>query len=235
MPAPAKESTLDLGDSLDSSLGPIRILPVNHASLVIGFGDEVLYVDPVGPPERYAHIPRPTAILVTHEHGDHFDPETLGGLIGGRAVPILSSPIAREKMPPELQALTKTLRNGESGSIAGIAVEARPAYNYSHGATQFHPKGNGNGYLLTLGGRRIYVSGDTEDTPELLALRDIDLMFLPMSRPHTMTLAQAANVLNTVRPGVAYPYHYKGTDTAALLPLVTSKGTEVRLRDWYAE
>lgn len=217
-------------DVIDTGHGTLTVQPVNHASLVLISGDVVLYVDPVGGVHRYDSLPRPTGILITHEHRDHLDPETIADLMGGRQVPLIANVAAREHMPTAMRMMTAPLPNGETGSLLGVPVEAHPAYNSGGG---HHPQGSGNGYLVALGGARIYIAGDTEDVPELKALRDVDVMFLPMNQPYTMTPQQVAAVINAVRPGIAYVYHYKGSDPAEVAPLIAESGTELRLRDWY--
>jgi len=205
--------------------------------MVLSFTDQVLYVDPVGGVARYGELPRPTAVLITHEHGDHFDPDTLMGLIGGRSIPMIANRTAYEQMPAALKSMTGVLANGDTGQIAGVQLDALPAYNITEGHTKYHPEGVGNGYTLTLGDVRIHISGDTEDTPELLALTGIDVLFLPMNQPYTMTPEQAARVIGAVRPRIAYPMHYLGSaqaDLDRLVALVPGGAGEVRLRDWYA-
>lgn len=221
-------------DRIETAHGTLVVQPVNHASLVLICGEAVLYVDPVGGARRYGLMPRPTGIVVTHEHRDHLDPDTIADLVAGRQVPLIASVAAREMMPTALRNMTVGLANGESGQIDGIPVTAYPAHNVTEGKTQ-HPEGRGNGYLLSLDGMPVYVAGDTEPTPDLLALTGIGIMFLPMNQPYTMTPGQVAEVINAVRPRIAYVYHYKGSDPAAVPPLVEGSGTEVRLRDWYAD
>jgi len=222
-------------DILPTAEGDLVIQPVDHASLVLMLGDEAVYVDPVGGAGRYAGLPAPTAILVTHEHGDHFDLPTLEALIGERALPIIAAAGVALKLPASLRPLATVLAYGQSAALNAIPVTAIAAHNISEDRLRYHPRGLGNGYVLTLGGQRIYVSGDTEPTPEMLALEAIDVAFLPMNLPYTMVAEQAAEAVRTFRPRVVYPFHYaKGPEAEKFAALLAGfPGVEVRLRDWY--
>ncbi len=224
LPARANPAT----DTLATSAGPLSITPVAHAGLILGLGAEVIYVDPAR--ADYAALPPPTAILVTHAHGDHFDVATLLRLAGD--APILTTEEVLGRMSPGLRSRATALRNGESGSIAGLPVEAIAAYNTTEARQRYHPPGVGNGYVLSFGDTRLYVAGDTEPTPEMLALKDIAVAFLPMNLPFTMSAEQAAEAVRGFRPRIVYPYHFQGADPQILADLVGDIA-EVRLRDWY--
>ena len=154
---------------------------------------KTVYVDPVGGGKPFADLPKPDLVLVTHIHFDHFDPATLEAVMpaGGRTVMVAPKTVA-EKIPETLRGKTtvKVLANGEKTEAAGIAVEAVPAYNTTPGKEKFHPKGRDNGYVLTMGGKRVYIAGDTEDTAEMRALKGIDVAFLPMNLPYTMSVRE---------------------------------------------
>lgn len=225
----AQENELD-GDRIATSDGDIIIHPVDHASLLIGFGSEVIYADPVGGAARYEGLPPPTAILVTHGHGDHFDIPTLEAIAG--SAPILTSQEVFDKLPDALKANATVVANGGSGTLNGIAVAVTTAHNITPDRMQYHPVGVGNGYLLTLGDKVVYVAGDTEPTPEMLALTGIEVAFLPMNLPYTMTPEQAVEAINTFKPTIVYPYHY-GESDLSVLEAGVGDHTEVRLRDWY--
>jgi L-ascorbate metabolism protein UlaG (beta-lactamase superfamily) len=227
----AQEDTLD-GDRLATPDGDIIIHPVNHASLLLGYGDQVIYVDPVGGDERYVGLPAPTAILITHGHGDHFDVPTLEAIAGD--VPIITNPDVFGKLPESLKAQASALANGEDGALNGVAVSAVPAHNTTADRMNYHPVGVGNGYLITLGDKVIYVAGDTEPTPEMLTLSGIAVAFLPMNLPYTMTPEQALEAINTFKPAVVYPYHYGESDLSVLEGAVNAD-TELRLRNWYPD
>lgn len=224
-----EDKALD-GETIETSAGALIIHPVQHASLLLGFGDQVIYVDPVGGAALYADLPAPTAILITHAHGDHFDVPTLEAIAG--TAPILASTEVVGKLPDTLKAQAKAISNGEDGALNSIPVKAIPAHNITEDRLKYHPKGVGNGYLLSFGDKTIYVAGDTEPTPEMLALTGIDVAFLPMNLPYTMTVEQAAEAVNAFKPKIVYPYHYGESDLKVFAAAVGPQ-TEVRLRDWY--
>ena len=216
------------GDAIATSEGDVTIHPVGHASLALGFGAHVLYIDPAK--EDFSGLPAPTGILVTHAHGDHFDGPSLEQIAG--SAPILTTEEVAGKMPEALKAQTSVLKNGESGTIDGIAVDAIPAYNTTEDRKKYHPQGRDNGYVLTVDGSRVYIAGDTEDIPEMRALTDIDLAFVPMNLPFTMDVDQAASAVAEFKPKVVYPYHYKGQDPEAFAAKV-GEGIEVKQGPWY--
>ena len=216
-------------DTLATSAGDVTIQPLNHATLVVSQGAHVLYFDPAR--VDFAGQPAPTAILITHEHGDHFDPDNLSKIAGKAA--IVAPPSVADKIPGALRAQVTVLKNGDSGTVDGLPVTAVAAYNTSPDKAQYHPKGRDNGYVLTFGDKRIYVAADTENTPEMAALTGIDVAFLPMNQPYTMPPEQVADAVKAFKPRVVYPYHYRGTDPQKFADLVGG-AAEVRLRDWYA-
>ena len=223
------EPALD-GDTLATSDGDVIIHPVDHATLLLGWQDQVIYVDPVGGAAKFEGLPAPTAILITHGHGDHFDLPTLEAIAG--TVPILTTEEVLGKLPEALKANATALKNGDEGMLNALPVAAIPAQNVTADRMQYHPPGVGNGYLLKFADKIVYVAGDTEPTPEMLALENIAVAFLPMNLPYTMTPEQAAEAVNTFKPVVVYPYHYKGSDLEAFKATV-GPDTEVRLREWY--
>jgi L-ascorbate metabolism protein UlaG (beta-lactamase superfamily) len=227
--AQTEAAALD-GDTITTSEGDLVIHPVDHASLVLGWGDQVIYVDPVGGAERYEGLPAPTAILITHGHGDHFDTPTLEAIASG--VPIITSQEVFDKLPEALKASAKAMANGDEGDVNAIPLKAVPAYNTTPERSQYHPQGVGNGYVLSFGDTVVYVAGDTEPTPEMLAMTGISVAFLPMNLPYTMTVEQAAEAVNAFKPGIVYPYHYSDSDLDAFEAAV-GDGVEVRLRNWY--
>ncbi|MEO8758763.1 MAG: MBL fold metallo-hydrolase [Devosia sp.] len=216
-------------DTLATSAGDVTIQPLNHATLILSLGGRVLYVDPAK--VDFTGQPAATGILITHAHGDHFDPDNLSKIAG--KAPIVVTEEIMGKLPEALKPQAIVLENGQSGTIDTIPVMAVPAYNTSADKQQFHPKGVGNGYVPSFGDKKIYVAGDTENTPEMEALTGIEMAFLPMNQPYTMTPEQAAAAVKAFKPRIVYPYHSRGTDTTAFADLVGNT-TEVRLRDWYA-
>jgi len=223
-------------DILPTPAGDITITPINHASLVLGFAGLTVYLDPVGSPDRYKDQPRPDLILLTHEHGDHFYPPTLEAI----AMPqteIVGARSAIEKLEGPLAARARILARGETTDFRGFTVTATPAENVSPEKLKFHPPGVGNGYLLAFGGQTVYVAGDTEDTAEMRALEGVDVAFLPMNQPYTMSGQQAADAVRAFRPRIVYPFHYMGGAENEIFATELSgeSGIEVRQRDWYAE
>ncbi len=165
----AQAQELPMADTLATSAGDVTIQPIDHASLVLSWGDQVLYVDPVGGAERYASLAKPTAILITHGHGDHFDVPTLEAL-GAGSVPLVTNGDVFDKLPEALKANATSMANGESGEIAGVPLRAIAAHNTTADRMNYHPVGVGNGYVLTLGDAQVYIAGDTEPTEDMLGL-----------------------------------------------------------------
>jgi L-ascorbate metabolism protein UlaG (beta-lactamase superfamily) len=215
-------------DTLPTSAGNLEVTFVGHGSLFFGFGGQVIHVDPFGKLADYATLPKADVVLVTHAHGDHLDAAALAAVRkpGTRVL------VARA-CEGKVEGAT-VLANGERASVAGVTVEAVPAYNLVHkrpDGSPFHPKGEGNGYVVTFGKTRVYVAGDTENVPEMKALKGIDVAFLPMNLPYTMTPEMVADAVRGFGPRILYPYHFGDTDTARLVALLEDvKGTELRIR-----
>lgn len=232
------------GDRVATDKGDLIVHPVSHASFLMQCGGKTILVDPVGGGKSFAGLPKPDLVLITHGHSDHFDPATLEAVLpgGGKTVVVVPKAVA-EKMPESLRtkAAVKVLANGEKTAAAGVAVEAVPAYNTTAGRDKFHPKGRDNGYVLAIGGKRVYVAGDTEDTAEMRALKGIDVAFLPMNLPYTLSVEKAADAIRQFKPKIVYPCHYRNSDgTKAdferLKKLVgPESGVEIRVLDWYPE
>ncbi len=217
--------------------GEVSVLPVEHASLVLTWKDRRVVVDPVGDPARYGGA-SPLLILVTDIHQDHFSSTTLAALAGKGTRLVVPQAVA-DKLTPDLFNRALVLKNGASTTLGGMTIEAVPMYNLPEDEKSFHTKGRGNGYLVTMGGTRVYIAGDTSDTPEMRALAAIDIAFVPMNLPYTMTVDAAASATLEFKPKRVYPYHYRGTDGKSDIvrfkTLVTTKdpGIEVVLHDWY--
>jgi L-ascorbate metabolism protein UlaG (beta-lactamase superfamily) len=222
-----QEDLFNAGDG-----NPVKITFLGHSSLMIAHGKTVFHVDPVETYANYAKLPKADVVLVTHDHSDHFSPSAISAVSTPDTDLVLTEKCAR-RIPDRL--LRKTvMKNGEAKIIKGTRVEAVPAYNVVHmrsAGVPFHPKGEGNGYVLFLGRLRVYAAGDTENTAEMKALRDIDVAFLPMNLPYTMTPEMAADAALAFRPRVLYPYHYGGTDPARLASLLSgAKDIDLRIR-----
>ena len=217
-------TTYDVETFFTSSGKPVSITLIKHGSLAIYFNGEYIQVDPVGgygkPTDYAAEFPKANVILVTHEHGDHFDKDAIAALTEeGSATLITNARCA------EMLGYGTVMANGDKRTIlADVAIDAVPAYNYTEDHTQFHPKGRDNGFVLTIDGFRIYIAGDTEDIPEMALLHDIDIAFLPVNQPYTMTVDQCVNAARVIGPKVLIPYHFSATDLSAFpsqLPGIT--------------
>ena len=221
-------------DAVPTSRGDLVILPIDHATFLMGWDGKAIYVDPVGGGGRFADLPTPDLILVTDIHGDHMNAETLSAISTPQTTIVAPAAVA-EQLPASLMRQTITLANGETGMFGDIGVEGIPMYNLTEDRLRFHDKGRGNGYVVTVGGTRVYIAGDTEDVPEMRALQNIDVAFVPMNLPYTMTEEQAASGVNAFNPAIVYPYHFQGSDVEKFKMLVEAGGdSEVRVRDWYA-
>jgi L-ascorbate metabolism protein UlaG (beta-lactamase superfamily) len=207
---------------------PLVITFIAHSTLMLKYGETVIHVDPLTEYADYAALPKADIVLVTHEHYDHLDPKAIAAVCRDSTVVILG-PKCGGKVDGAV-----VLRNGDSRAVNGIRIEAVPAYNVVHVRAPnqpFHPKGDGNGYVLTLGARRVYIAGDTENTREMKALKNIDIAFLPMNLPYTMTPEMVADAALAFRPKILYPYHVGETDPKALEKLLAgAKDIEVRFR-----
>jgi L-ascorbate metabolism protein UlaG (beta-lactamase superfamily) len=221
------------GDHLATDAGDILIHPINHATFVMIWNGKTIYSDPVGSATLFQGLPRADLILVTHTHPDHLAAATINAVKATNAV-IIAPVSVFQSLSTTLKNITGTLANGDTTNLFGLSIEAVPMYNLT---TTYHLKGAGNGYVLTIGGRRIYISGDTEDIAEMRALRGIDVAFVCMNLPYTMSVDKAASSVREFRPRVVYAYHYQGyqgSDLNKFKQLVgTDLGIEVRLRKWY--
>ncbi len=226
-------------DVIETSKGPLTIQPVKHASLVLTWNNVTLYADPNGPATDFTGLATPDVVLITDIHGDHFNAETLKGLDLSKATLIVPQAVA-DKMTPELKAKAVIVSNGNSTTQAGVTIAAIPMYNMPESPNAMHTKGRGNGYVLTFGNKTVYISGDTAGIPEMRALKGIDVAFVCMNLPYTMTVNEAASAVAEFKPKIAYPYHYRGqdglSDTEAFKKLVneSDKNIDVRLRNWYS-
>jgi L-ascorbate metabolism protein UlaG (beta-lactamase superfamily) len=223
------------GDHLVTDDGEVTFHPINHATLVMSWKGKMIYNDPVGAATMYQGIPRADLILISHDHSDHFLVSTLNAVTNANAV-IVAPRAVYTNMSTALKSLTLVMTNGATTNVMGVGIAAVPAYNLT---SNYHPKGVGNGYVLTIGGKRIYLSGDTEDIPELRALQDIDVAFVCINVPFTMPGDKARSAVREFRPHIVYPYHYRNQDSsypnlnAFKQQVGTDLGIEVRFRKWY--
>ena len=216
-------------ETFDTAAGTVTITPIQHASLMIEAGGKVIYIDPAM--GDYDGRPQADLVLLTDVHGDHMAPATLDKVKKPGTVILAPEAVA------ETVTGARAIRNGETQEFAGWKIEAVPMYNLKRGPAPgklFHDKGRGNGYVLTYGGKRFYISGDTENIPEMRALKNIDVAFVCMNLPYTMPPEEAAEAVKAFKPKVVYPYHYRGSDLKAFEKALAGTGIEVRIRDWYS-
>lgn len=215
-------------DAINTSAGDVELFFIGHGSLMFRHHGYAIHIDPVSSSGSYKGLPQADLILVTHEHYDHLDTELIGKLRKQETIVICNSASA-----PKLPGC-RTMKAGDRTIINNITIEAVPAYNIINERAKgqpFHPKGVGNGYILTIADKRFYVAGDTENTPEMKSLRNIAVAFLPMNLPYTMTPAMVADAAKAFRPSILYPYHFGDTDTNEIKRLLKDTGIEVRIRD----
>ena len=216
-------------DIIQTSAGDLGITFLGHGSLMFTFAEKVIHVDPFSRVADYAALPKADIILITHEHQDHLDAAALKG-IRMEDTTIVLTELCDQQIDGGI-----VMRNGDMSVVHGLSIEAVPAYNLIHtreSGDPFHPCGHGNGYVLTLGDTRVYIAGDSENTPEMMALSNIDIAFLPMNLPYTMTPEMVANAAHAMQPTILYPYHFGSTDTTLLIDLLRDQQeTEVRIRN----
>lgn len=226
-----KQGDIDMTDD-----GMVEIFPVEHASFVLRWGNTYFYNDPVGE-ENFAGRPAPSAILLTDIHGDHLSTTTLAS-IGGDA-PIIAPQEVVNRLPEDMKARARVLNNGDTMDFEGVTITATPAYNLPDADNaDRHTKGRGNGYILEKNDYRVYIAGDTAATPEMRALENIAIAFLPMNLPYTMGVEEAAEAVLAFKPRHVYPYHFRTpegySDVARFQELVTSQSsTTVTIATWY--
>jgi len=215
-------------DTFPTSAGNVDIHFIGHGSLMFRVNNFVIHVDPVSSSGSYENLPKADLILVTHEHFDHLDPDLISRLRKDETLLF-----SNEKVAAQVK-WAKIMKAGDKNKAGNIAIEAVPAYNIVNMRAlgqPFHPKGNGIGFILSIGDKKIYVAGDTENTPEMKALKNIYVAFLPMNLPYTMTPEMVADAVNTFKPAILYPYHFGDTNTDKIVELLKGSGTEVRIRN----
>jgi L-ascorbate metabolism protein UlaG (beta-lactamase superfamily) len=215
-------------DVIPTAKGDLEITFLGHGTLMMTFGGKTIHVDPYGEAGDYSSLPKADLIFITHEHFDHLDPAALKAIMKPETTVVATKACIGE-LPKAI-----IMANGDTRTVLGLPVEAVPAYNVAHkrpDGNPFHPKGSGNGYIITFGDKRVYIAGDTENTPEMKTLKMIDVAFLPMNLPYTMTPEMVADAARAVRPKFLYPYHFGETDTSKLVKLLQGeKEIEVRIR-----
>lgn len=215
-------------DIIKTSEGDLKIIFIGHGTLLFHFGERWIHIDPYSAVADYHLLPKADLILLTHEHRDHLDLKALNLIKTEKTSVVLTETCSKQVSGGIV------MRNGEMRAVEGLKIEAVPAYNIIHkreNGEPFHPKGVGNGYILTFGGKRVYVAGDTENTPEMKTLKEIDIAFLPMNLPYTMTPEMVADAAKAFKPKILYPYHYGETDPSILLDLLKdTPEIEIRIR-----
>lgn len=236
------QNNMESTEISNSEKSNVIITPISHGTLVLEYENDVFYVDPVGGTAAFEGQKSPTIILITDIHGDHLNVETLEAVATENSKIITPAAVA-DQLPESLRAQTFVLSNFEGKDLtvgsSKLLIEALPMYNLREDALKYHPKGRGNGYVLTLGNERVYISGDTEDIPEMRQLENIDIAFVCMNLPYTMTVKSAADAVLEFKPKKVYPYHYRGTeglsDVKKFKSIVNeeNKAIEVIQVDWY--
>ncbi|MCX6238740.1 MAG: MBL fold metallo-hydrolase [Bacteroidia bacterium] len=214
-------------DTFDTSKGKIVITFFGHSSLMIEAGRQVIYIDPVSAQADFSTLPKAGMVLITHEHGDHLDKKALALITEPQTITIVSQSCK------DLVDKALVFTNGMTETFGNFKIEAVPAYNIVNKRADgiaYHPKGNGNGYVINYGSKRIYIGGDTENIPEMANLKNIDIAFLPMNLPYTMAHQMAADAAKSFMPGILYPYHLGNTDPQLLVDLLKDAKIEVRIR-----
>ncbi|MFZ0641097.1 MAG: MBL fold metallo-hydrolase [Candidatus Acidiferrales bacterium] len=227
----AQAQTARQVQTFQTNAGVVKITPIYHASLLIEAGGKNIYLDPAKP-ANFSGLPPADLILITDIHGDHMDPGSISAL-SKSGTEIFAPPAVVETV-----TAAHPISNGETKTWNGWTVEAIPMYNITRGpspGTLYHPKGRGNGYVLTYGGKRFYFSGDTENIPEMRALKNIDVAFVCMNLPYTMPPDEAAEAVKAFHPKIVIPYHYRGSDLSVFQKDLQGTGIEVRLLDWYPQ
>jgi L-ascorbate metabolism protein UlaG (beta-lactamase superfamily) len=215
-------------DKITTSTGVVEMRFIGHGSLMFKVGDFVIYFDPGRTSGSYSNLPKADLILVTHDHQDHLDPQLISDLQKQETI-MLSNAKSASKVK-----WAQVMKAGDKKTVHGIEIEAVFAYNIKHERAPgqpFHPKGEGNGYVLTIGDKRFYVAGDTENIPEMKNLKNIDVAFLPMNLPYTMTPQMVADAAKSFNPKILYPYHTGDTDTSIIAGLLKNTNIEVRIRN----
>lgn len=214
-------------DEFEIDGGVLKLYFIGHGTLMFDCAGTIIHIDPVGREGDYSKLPKADLVLVTHEHGDHLDAGVIK-MISTESTEVVLNESSRKKFGSGI-----SMKNGDVKTVKGIKIEAVPAYNTTEGRSRFHPKDRDNGYVITCGDKRVYIAGDTEFIAEMNDLKNIDIAFLPMNQPYTMTPEQAAGAAKAFMPKILYPYHYGNTDTGELVKLLKDENNiEVRIREF---
>jgi L-ascorbate metabolism protein UlaG (beta-lactamase superfamily) len=214
-------------DKISTTAGDVEMYFIGHGSLMFKIGDYAIHIDPVRSSGNYSGLPKADLILVTHEHYDHLDKNLISDLRKDGTIMLTNANSAAEVKWAQI------MKAGDKKVVGNFTIEAVPAYNIVNMRSPgqpFHPKGVGIGFIITIGDKRFYIAGDTENTPEMKALKNIDVAFLPMNLPYTMTPEMVADAVRAFKPEILYPYHYGDTDTDEIVKLLSNTDIEVRIR-----
>lgn len=215
-------------DTIDTENGELIIIFIGHGTLLFDYNRQIIHIDPVFREADYTKMPDADLILITHEHGDHLDAEAIKAVRSKETEIVLTEQCAEEIKGGIV------MENGDIDTVQNLKIEAVPAYNIVHkreNGQPYHPEGTGNGYIITFADKRVYIGGDTENTPEMKSLENIDIAFLPMNLPYTMTPEMVADAARAIKPDILYPYHFGNTDTSELVELLKDTDVEVRIRE----
>jgi len=234
------EKSITTNKSTEKPISDIKVIPIQHATAVLEYKEKTIYIDPTGGAKAFEGQKLADMVFITDVHGDHMNIETLDSLNLKNSKIIVPQAVA-EKLPANYTEQLVIINNGETKDVDGISIEAIPMYNLREEALKFHSKGRGNGYIITLGNKRLYFSGDTEDIPEMRALKNIDIAFVCMNLPYTMTVENAADAVLEFKPKQVYPYHYRGTegfsDVSKFVEIVSNEDPSIRttIMNWYPQ
>ncbi|WP_299113471.1 MBL fold metallo-hydrolase [uncultured Winogradskyella sp.] len=234
-----KEST-DIVEKEDKLIidEPVKVIPITHGTLILETENDVIYIDPTGGLKAFNNQKDPTLVLITDIHGDHLSKSTLESLDLNNAT-IVGPKAVTDKIPSTTCKTIVTINNGDTYMHEAVKIEAIPMYNLRNEALEYHTKGRGNGYVLNIEEERIYISGDTEDIPEMRSLKNIDKAFICMNLPWTMTVESAASAVLEFKPKTVYPYHYRGSEGMSDLnkfkKIVSKDNSSINIEflDWY--
>lgn len=214
-------------DKITLEQGELIITFLGHASLMMSWQGKIIYIDPIFECADYTKLPKADLILATHDHYDHFDPEAIDTIKTEQTTMVVTQDVAKQIKEGIV------MKNGDKKTILEMEIEAVPAYNVVNMRSPrvpYHAPGTGNGYIVTCGSKRVYIAGDTENIPEMKELKDIDIAFLPMNLPYTMTPQMVADAACSFQPKILYPYHYGETNVQELIDLLENENIEVRIR-----
>ena len=222
-------------DSFDTDEGELTVYPINHGTVAFTYNDMTIFVDPFGGADLFSGFDAPDMIFITDIHGDHYNQETLSGLNTENTTFVIPQAVA-DRMEGMYEDQQVIIANGETKEVNGLSVTGVPMYNLPDDESSRHKKGRGNGYVINFGGMDVYLSGDTEDIPEMRQLEGIDIAFVCMNLPYTMDIYQAASAVIEFQPAIMYPYHHRGQDIMKFKEVIdiADIDTEIRLKDWYS-